>query len=156
MELETKNPFYILGEKELEQESPLVFLAICKLEKFPFNKMEGVSLRPGLHGGVWLYYAKSKEFSWCYNEQVVFDPSTEAYQIYRRRYRATTDFDQRFDQFITVQKSQNLDDSIAPQILYHQKHIRKAPNLDPGECDRLFEILAGLQEVNKSKNRGLW
>ena len=102
------------------------------------------SLEQGIERGVYLSFNNDRE-GWTLHEGIFYDSSSQAYQIDARRWRST----KRGIRF------EDLDNSVAPHILYHQERIYtldggktsyRALEISTEELDTLFEMLWKKQE----------
>ncbi len=113
--------------------------------RFLFTKLNDSPLNKGLHNGIYLSFGNEVE-EWTNDEIVLFDPWTKVYQIGARQWKHT----ERGMRF------RDLDNSVAPHVLYHKERFYTAPIDNPEEFDPLFKILAELQKAKKERNRGVW
>lgn len=137
---------YFLSAENDPTEEHRGLLVAGKFTKSMFLQVRnGVPFKQGLHGGIYFSFGNSKE-GWEVNEMVLFDPSTEVYQIDSRQFKHTEN-GMRF---------QDVDDSVAPHILHHKERLYTAPTMRSEELDPLFKILERLQQARKERNRGMW
>ena len=105
----------------------------------------GVPFKPGLQEGIYFSFSNFRD-EYTESETVMFDPLTRVYQIDAQKWK---------DSGMCL-KFQDLDDSVAPHILYHKELLYTAPTMRSEELDPLFHILSELQTVRKERNRGMW
>ena len=137
---------YFLSTENDPREDCQGSLAAGKFDRFMFTQMRnGVPFKPGLNRGVYLSYSHFQD-EWTTSETVIFDPSSKVYQIDNLQWKHT-DKGMRF---------QDLDDTVAAHLLYHQEKCYSVPGLSKDHLDPLFEILRGLQKAKTNRNRGMW
>lgn len=104
-----------------------------------------VPFKLGLEGGIYFSFSSLRN-GWTESETVLFDPLSHVYQIDSQQWKHTEN-GMRF---------QDLDNSVAPHILYHRERLYTVPNIRPEELDPVFTVLKELQKTRKERNKGMW
>lgn len=147
----TSRLYFLSAENEPREEYRGILVAGNFNRTMSTQVRNGVPFEQGLDAGLYFSFGFSRG-DWTGNETVLFDPSTETYQIDGQQWKHT-EKGMRF---------QDLDDSVAPHILYHKERFYTAPNMEKGGFEEfalkyLFNfILHGLQLKRKERNRGIW